>query len=303
MVEAAYVRSLTGAPPRLGAPAGSCDTHIHFYKSGAPALPGTLNPPEATVADYRQVMQRLGIDRAIVVQPNAYGDDNRVILEGVKALGDCARAAVVVKPGVSDSTLESLTKAGARAIRFMNLPGGTLTLESLDEMAARVRPFGWSALVQLDGTTLPQFEDKLKRLPVNYVIDHCGKFLSPVGPDDEPFRCLLRLVETGRCWVKIAAAYEFSKDSPRFEDVGRLMRVLIKAAPERMIWASNWPHAAAATVGYPDDAALLDLLLDWAPDEATRRKILAENPAALYGFASSYDPGQELRWNPPARRH
>ena len=165
----------------------------------------------------------------------------------------------------------------------MNLLGGTLTLDALDEMAPRVKPFGWSAVVQLDGTTLPDYEAKLRRMPINYVIDHCGKFLSPVGPDDEPFRCLLRLVETGKCWVKIAAAYEFSK-APGFEDIGRLMRVLVRAAPERVIWASNWPHAAAAKVGYPDDAALLDLLLDWAPDEAVRKKILADNPAALYGF-------------------
>ena len=108
--EQAYVRTLTGDPPRLKAAAGACDTHIHFYKSGAPTLPGTLNPPEATVADYHQVMQRLGIERAVVVQPNAYGDDNSVILDGVKVLGDCARAAVVVKPGVGDATLEALTR-------------------------------------------------------------------------------------------------------------------------------------------------------------------------------------------------
>ncbi len=279
-----YSRKLTGASPRLKAPAGTCDTHIHFYKADAPALPGTLNPPEATVADYAQVMDWLGIERAVVVQPNAYGDDNSVIMEGVKALGDRARAAVVVKPGVSDAELEALTQDGARAIRFMNLLGGTLTLDALDEMAPRVKNFGWSAVVQLDGTTLPDHEAKLKRMPINYVIDHCGKFLSPVAPEDEAFRCLLRLVETGKCWVKIAAAYEFSKEAPRFEDVGRLMRVLIRTAPERVIWASNWPHAAAAKVGYPDDAALMDLLLDWAPDESVRKKILADNPAQLYGF-------------------
>jgi D-galactarolactone isomerase len=282
--ERAYFRTLTGAPPRLPAPPGTCDTHIHFYKAGAPALPGTLLPPEATPADYRQVMRWLGIERAVVVQPNAYGDDNSVIMEGVRALGDCARAAVVVKPGVDDATLDALTRGGARALRFMNLLGGTLTLDALDEMAPRVKPFGWSAVVQLDGTTLPEHEARLKRMPVNYVIDHCGKFLAPVEPEDEAFRCLLRLVETGKCWVKIAAAYEFSNDPPRFEDVGRLMRPLIRQAPDRVIWASNWPHAAAAKVGYPNDAALLDLLLDWAPDEAVRRKILADNAAELYGF-------------------
>ncbi len=280
-----FARKLTGAPPRLKAPAGTCDTHMHFYSRTYPALPGTLNPPDATIDDYRQVKQWLGIDRAIVVQPNAYGDDNRATMAGVKALGANARAVIVVKPDISEQALDDLTKNGARGIRFMNLLGGTLTFAHMDEMAARVRPFGWSAIVQLDGRTLPEHEAQLRRLGLDYVIDHCGKFLEPVAPDHESFRTLLRLVETGRCWVKIAGAYEFSKSgAPAFEDVGRLMRILIRHALERVVWGTNWPHALAEKVGYPDDAALLDLLLNWAPDEAVRRRILVDNPAALYGF-------------------
>ena len=279
------VRNLTGAPPQLKAPSGMCDTHMHFYDRQYPALPNTLNPPDASVADYRQVMAWLGIERAVVVQPNAYGDDNRLTMAGVKALGDMARGVVVVKPGIADAELDSLTKAGAVGIRFMNLFGGTLTWEHMDEMAARVHPFGWSAIVQLDGCKLPENEMQLRRLPVNYVIDHCGRFMEPVAVDSAAFRTLLRLVETGRCWVKISGAYEFSKEGgTAFEDVGRLMRVLVKAAPERVIWGSNWPHALAEKIGYPDDAHLLDRLLDWAPDESVRRRILVDNPAALYGF-------------------
>ena len=278
-------RTLSGPPPRLRTPAGTCDTHMHFYSRAYPALPGTLNPPDATVEDYAQVKQWLGIDRCIVVQPNAYGDDNRATMVGVQQLGANARAVVVVKPGVTDQELERLTKGGARGIRFMNLLGGTLTFAHMDEMAARVRPFGWSAIVQLDGRTLPEHEAQLRRLGLDYVIDHCGKFLEPVAPDHESFRTLLRLVETGRCWVKVAGAYEFSKSgAPAFEDVGRLMRILIRHAPERVVWGTNWPHALAEKVGYPDDAALLDLLLDWAPDDAVRRRILVDNPAQLYGF-------------------
>jgi D-galactarolactone isomerase len=280
-----FTRTLTGAPPRLKASAGTCDTHMHFYSRAYPALPGTLNPPDATVDDYRHVKQWLGIDRAIVVQPNAYGDDNRATMAGVKALGANARAVVVVKPGISDQALDELTRNGARGIRFMNLLGGTLTFAHMDEMAARVRPFGWSAIVQLDGRTLPDHEAQLRCLGLDYVIDHCGKFLEPVAPDHESFRTLLRLVETGRCWVKIAGAYEFSKSGgPAFEDVGRLMRILIRHAPERVVWGTNWPHALAEKVGYPDDAALLDLLLDWAPDDAVRHRILVDNPAELYGL-------------------
>lgn len=282
MANAPFTRALTGSAPRLKTPAGTCDTHMHFYSRAYPALPGTLNPPDATVADYAQVKQWLGIDRSIVVQPNAYGDDNRAIMAGVKELGANARAIVVVKPGVAEAELDRLTKEGARGIRFMNLLGGTLTFAQMDEMAARVRPFGWSAIVQLDGRTLPEHEAQLRRLALDYVIDHCGKFLEPVAPDHESFKTLLRLAETGRCWVKIAGAYEFSKSGgPAYDDVARLMRILIKAAPERVIWGTNWPHALAEKIGYPDDGALLDLLLDWAPDEAVRRRILADNPAKL----------------------
>jgi len=149
-----------------------------------------------------------------------------------------------------------------------------------------VHPFGWHANLQLDGRELPKYEAQIKRLPGKFVIDHVGKFLEPVAPDHESFKTLLRLVDTGRCWVKLSAPYEVSKTgAPKYEDVGRLAKALVKHAPERMLWASNWPHPGAPKDAMPDDADLLDVLLDWAPDDSTRRKILTENPAELYGFA------------------
>ncbi len=279
-------RILTGEPPRLKAPAGTCDTHIHFYDARYTALPGTPTPPDASVADYRQVMSWLGIDRCVIVQPNAYGDDNRLTLDSVAALGmDKARAVVVVKPGVPDSELEALTKAGARAARIMALHGGTVGLDQLDAVAAQIHPFGWHPIVQLNGRNLPDHEAQLLALPGTFVIDHVGKFIDPVTPDDPAFRSLLRLLETGRCYIKISAPYETSKTGgPAYEDVGLLAKALIRAAPDHTLWASNWPHAQAAKFGYPNDAGLLDLLLDWAPDETAIRKMLVDNPARLYGF-------------------
>ncbi len=279
-------RILTGEPPRLKAPAGTCDTHIHFYDSRYAALPGTPTPPDASVEDYRQVMKWLGIERSVIVQPNAYGDDNRLTMDSVAALGaDRTRAVVVVKPGLPEAELDALTKAGARGARIMALHGGTVGLDQLDAVAAMIHPFGWHPIVQLDGRNLPDHEAQLLRLPGTFVIDHVGKFLEPVTTDHPAFRSLLRLLETGRCYIKISAPYETSKTGgPAYADVGALAKELIRAAPDRAIWASNWPHAQAAKFGYPNDAALLDLLLDWAPDEATTRKILVDNPARLYGF-------------------
>jgi len=191
----------------------------------------------------------------------------------------------VVKPGVGDDELERLTKGGICALRIMTLHGGMLGFDVMDSLMARVHPFGWHANIQLDGRELPKVEAQIKRLPGKFVIDHTGKYLEPVPPEHEAFKSLLRLVDTGRCWVKLSAPYETSKTGgPRYEDVGRLARALVSKAPERMLWASNWPHPSVPKEKRPADEDLLDLLADWASDETTRKKILADNPAELYGF-------------------
>ncbi|MGH6623355.1 MAG: amidohydrolase family protein, partial [Burkholderiaceae bacterium] len=162
--------------------------------------------------------------------------------------------------------------------------------DRMHEVMARVHPFGWHANIQLDGRELPQWEETITKLPGRFVIDHIGKYLEPVAPEHGSFKSLLRLLDTGRCWVKLSAPYETSKaetskiGAPGYEDVSRLARALVKHAPDRMIWASNWPHPSAPRDNIPDDADLIDLLLDWAPDETTRRKILVDNPKELYGF-------------------
>jgi D-galactarolactone isomerase len=277
---------VSGRRPRLAAPAGSCDTHIHIYDRAVPNAPG--GPPipgHFPVAAYRAMQARLGLDRVIVVQPNAYRDDNRVTLDAIAALGAGAKGVGVVRPGAADAELERLTRGGIVAQRIFQLPNGAVGFAQMDDIIARVHPFGWHANIQLDGRELPQYEAQIGRLPGRFVIDHTGKYLEPVAPDHESFKSLLRLVDTGRCWVKLSAPYETSRDGPpRYGDVARLARALARHAPERMLWASNWPHPSAQP-SPPDDADLLDLLLEWAPDDATRRRILVDNPAELYGFA------------------
>jgi D-galactarolactone isomerase len=271
---------------KIRVPPHACDTHMHFYDAAAPAAPGTFLPGNFTVADYREVQQRLGLERVIVVQANAYADDNRVALSALKDLGGSARGVAVVKPDAQDRELERLTKGGMRAVRIMTLHGGLLGLDVMDAVAARVHPFGWHVNIQLDGRELPRHEAQIKRLPGKFVIDHTGKFLEPVDVSSAAFQSLMRLVDSGRCWVKLSAPYETSKTgAPRYEDVGRLARALVQHAPERMLWASNWPHPSARKPAPPRDEDLLDLLAEWAPDEKVQRRILAENPAELYGFA------------------
>lgn len=281
-------RPLSGPAPRLAAPKGTVDTHIHFYDARYPKhAKGPAPPAEAaTVEDYRRLQKWLGIERAVVVQPNAYGNDNRATLDAVAALGlDRARAVVVVDPDTPDAELERLTKAGARGVRIMCL-GGYLQWDVMDKVIARVAAFGWHPIVQFDGREFVEREAQLARIKGDYVIDHTGKFLEPVRTDTPAFKTLLRLVERGNCYVKLSAPYETSKSGPpHYSDVGVLAKALARTAPERMLWASNWPHVSMSRANYPDDANLLDLLVEWAPDDAAIRKILVDNPSRLYGFS------------------
>ena len=272
--------------PKLVAPPGACDTHMHFYDEHVPPAPG--GPPlpgNFTVPMYQALQKRLGLERVIVVQPNAYQFDNRVTLDAIRALGPKAKGVGVVKPDATSAEIVSLTMGGICAQRIFNLPNGAVGFDKMDQVMAKVHPFGWHANIQLDGRDMLKYETQIKKLPGKFVIDHVGKFLEPVPLHHEAFRSLLRLLDTGRCWVKLSAPYEVSRTGPpKYEDVARLAKALVKHAPERMLWASNWPHPGVTGDKRPDDDAMLDLLLDWAPDDATRKQILVDNPAELYKF-------------------
>ncbi len=270
--------------PKLRAPKGATDTHMHVYEPGyAMATTALIPPPPGALADYRSVQKRLGLERVVIVQPSSYGIDNTCTLEAVSKLGDAARCVVTIDDATSDDELALLTKKGARGIRFFMLPGGAVSWEILDRMAARTREHGWHVQLQLDGRTLPDRLAQLKRLPGGLVIDHVGRMHEPVPLDHPGVKALFELVDRG-AWVKLSAPYESSKEGPPvYGDVGMLATGLAKRAPERMLWASNWPHPNWDP--RPDDAMMFDTLLHWIDDEGLRNRILVDNPAKLYGWA------------------
>ena len=277
---------MTDAAPRLKAPALACDSHIHIYDSTTPLAPtATARAPAwATVAAYRAVQKRIGTKRVIVVQPTAYGTDNRCTVAAIAELGQAStRGVAVIDTSVSAAELQRLNVIGIRGARFQMLPGGALPWEQMEPVAARIADLGWHIQMQMDGRILKDREALISRLPCTVVIDHVGKFLEPVPVSHPGFQSLLRLLDRGNVWLKLAAPYEVSKSGPPlYADVGALAKRAVETHPERMVWASNWPHVAAAVP--EDDAMMLDLLLDWAPDTATRNRILVDNPSELYGF-------------------
>jgi D-galactarolactone isomerase len=280
-------RKLTGEPPRLKLPPKATDTHMHIYDDHFPGRDG--GPPKpplpASLDDYKKLQSWLGLERVVFVQGAAYQFDNACLLDALERFEGAARGIAVVGPDVDEATLENLTARGVRGARIMHLPGGAVGMGDLLAIDARTRPFGWKPIVQFDGRDIADYLAILEALPGDYVIDHAGKFLEPVGVDSPEFKTLLKLIDRGNCYVKIAACYETSKiGPPTYADVGALSKALIQHAPERMLYATNWPHVSKPIDDQPDDRGLLDLMLDWAPDENVRKLIFVYNPARLYGF-------------------
>ena len=266
-------------------PRGACDCHVHIFDPAHP-LPGRppQETPDATLAAYRAVQQATGLERVVLVQANGYGSDNSCMLDALAVLGrSAARGIAVVAPDAPRERLAELDAQGVCGIRFHLLPGGLLSWEALPRLSRLAADLGWHVQVQCDGRTLAEHAQLLAGLPCPVVIDHIGKFLEPVPVSHPGFVSLLRLLERGDVWVKLSAPYEVSRSGPPdYADVSTLARALADAAPERMDWASNWPHPWVNEP--PGEADLIALLSSWVPDANRRQAILVENPARLYNF-------------------
>jgi D-galactarolactone isomerase len=268
-----------------GTPPGATDTHLHVYGPGCGSLTAAAGTASAgTLAEYRAEMVRLGLARAVLIQPVAYGTNNTCMLAALAALGPAARGVAVVPEDVGDRDLDLLGAQGVAGLRcFLLGVAGTTNWDRAARLAPRIAERGWHVDLQLDATELPEREISIHRLPGSLVIDHMGRLPSPPDPGGPEMAALLRLMDTGRVWIKLSAPYYSSRSGPsRYEDTVPVARRLVSHAPDRCLWASNWPYPKQEP--RPDTLELFHLLDVWAPDEKTRRRILVDNPAALYGF-------------------
>ncbi|NOE32159.1 amidohydrolase family protein [Ruegeria sp. HKCCD7318] len=283
-------RSFSGRAPEIKLPAGAIDTHLHVYLSGFPALPGGPALPEGQpgLSEYRQVKSRLGIDRFVITQGNAHQTNNANLLAALNETGKVARGVAAIDAETSDAELEMLKDGGAVGTRIVDLPGGAVGLNQLEEVDARASAAGWMIAIQFDGSNISDHVERLSKLRSRWVLDHHGKFLRSLAPDGDEIRMLKRLVDGGRCWFKFAGCYESSiEGEPHYSDVAKVSRIMAAYAPERIVWGTNFPHnSATKTADYPNDAALLDTVLSWFPDDRARHLALVENAEELYGFQS-----------------
>lgn len=277
-------------PPRFAVPAGACDTHLHVFgpESRYPYSPKRgYTPPDASIDEMRRLHSILGIERCVITQPSVYGTDNRATLDAVATSPETMRAVVAVDGSVTDRELSDLHDAGARGVRLNLVDKGGMPFDRMDDVhrfAERLRPMGWHIEVLIHVSEFPDLKNTLSAIPVDVVVGHLGYMKTSEGLDNPGFREFMDLLRDGKCWAKLTGTYRVTtNDAPPYDDVVPVAQTLIEAAPERMIWGTDWPHPFHYRT-MPNDGYLLDQLADWTSDEAMRRKILVENPETLYGF-------------------
>jgi len=277
------------APAKTKAPPNATDCHHHIYSSRFKVDPNsTLRPGDAPVADYRLLQKRIGTSRNVIVQPSTYGVFNDGLIEALAECGPSARGVAVVNASVTDDELKRLDAARVRGVRFnLATPGGATSIEMLEPVAKRIAPMGWHVQFNMSADMMIAAKDILNRLPCQIVFDHLAHIPQPAGAGHPAFAVVVDLLQKGKAWVKLSGAYQDTKvGPPTYADTIPLAQAYVKAAPERLVWGSDWPHPSEQSKpALPDDAVLFDLLAQWAPDDAVRNRILVDNPAKLYGFA------------------
>jgi predicted TIM-barrel fold metal-dependent hydrolase len=238
--------------------------------------------------DYRHMLSRLGVRRAVLVQPSIYGNDNRLLLDTLAGDPACLRGVAVASDDVSSDELAHWHAAGVRGLR-VNLvdrhdAGGPLPFAMLQTLAKRIAPMGWHLELLAHVDAYPQELMRLQELAVPVVFGHFGYPSIGRSVDDQGFQSLLRLLATGRAWVKLTGPYRLTRAPLPYAPCDVLMQALLAAAPERLVWGSDWPHVMLRG-DMPNDADLADLISRWLPDAAQRRQVLVDSPAILYDFS------------------
>ena len=275
------------AVAKTKAPADAADCHHHIYASHFKIDPNSkLRPGDASVSDYHLLQKRIGTSRNVIVQPSTYGVFNDGLVEALGECGPSARGVAVVNTDVTDAELKRLDAARVRGIRFnLATPGGATTIAMLEPLAKRIAPLGWHIQMNAGADVVVDNKDLLNRLPCPIVFDHLAHVPEPVGIAHPVFGIVADLLHKDKAWVKLSGAYADTKvGPPTYADSTTVAQAYVNAAPERLVWGSDWPHPSEPNDRKPDDALLFDLLAAWAPDEAVRNRILVDNAAKLYGF-------------------
>lgn len=269
--------------PRFPLPPHSCDTHFHVFEPGFAHVPEPLYTfPDGTIEQYLALTDWLGLQRMVLVQPTYYGTDNSLLIETLRRIGPRCRAVARIETDATEQELDGYHEAGVRGIRldlFARSSWPTADIIAyIRQMAARARPRGWHLQFYTPGTVVRDLLPFLSDFEDTFVIDHMGYMKESEGLTPADFDRLVGILAGGHCYLKLSGPYRIAPGKP-LSSVEPIGRALVAARPDRLIWGSDWPHLPN---GQRDTGELLNLLADWAPDEADRHRILVESPARLF---------------------
>lgn len=276
--------------PKFTVPAHACDTHAHVFGPGNtyPFIPnGLYTPSDALLGDFRHMLNTLGVERAVLVQPSIYGTNNDCMLDALKQDSKRLRGIAVIPFDADPRTLELLHAQGVRGVRCnivdLKTGAGQLPLEALRGLARRIKPFGWHVEFLMHVDEFPTLDRQLADFPVECSFGHLGYVPAAKRTGTEGFKALLRLTRDGKAWVKLTAPYRLTLSEMPYSDTAEFAQALVEAAPQRLLWGSDWPHVRVKST-MPNDGGLFDVFAGWVPDERVRQRILVDNPAELYDF-------------------
>lgn len=279
--------SAGGNYPSVTVPENACDSHHHIYDPVHFAYPNPdlTSPPPAASDAYQLLQKRLGLTRNVIVTPSVYGTDNGCTLDALKKMGRNARAVVVIDPSISEEELVKMDEMGVCGIRFFIPQGGSSDPDLIRKLAGRIAPLGWHICFWMSADTTVEMENLLSNLPCPIVFDHRGHLPASEGIRHKAFRIITDLMKEKKAYVKLSALYHDSIKE-NYSDTKEVGRAYIKAAPDQVLWGTDWPHPSeySSKRGMPNDADLLDALYEQAGDQETMNMILVDNPARLYHF-------------------
>ena len=274
--------------PAYRPPPGATDCHAHIF-GPVDRFPyseeRTYTPEECTADDYAEMLATIGFTRAALVQGGAHTTDNRAILDAIARNYERYRGVAVIPPGLRSDQLAMLDAGGIRGVRLSTMSGSGIGFSHFARLADEVHEFEWHVVLHFkDAAELLDVVPVLERIRNPFVLDHMARITAADGIDSAPFRALLQLLDTDRCYVKLASLYRLSGEAYPHRDLLPMIHAVVAARPDRIIWGSNWPHPIHYHGAMPNDGDLVDLIPLWVPDPADRQRMLVDNPNALYGF-------------------
>jgi predicted TIM-barrel fold metal-dependent hydrolase len=271
--------------PQYVPPPGACDAHCHVFGPGAkfPYAPNrSYTPPDAPKEQLAALHKHLGFSRAVLVQASCHGIDNAAVIDALNGSQGAWRGVCMINDLVTDAELRTLHAAGVRGARFNFVAhlGGAPDLRVIEAVVKRIKPLGWHLQVHLDAQDIAAYRDFLLGLEIPFIIDHMGRVVAKNGLEQKPFQLLLDLLKDERVWVKVSGSERVSSTGHPFHDAMPYARALVAAAPDRVLWGTDYPHPNVKEM--PNDGEQVDLFARTIEDDATRRKILIDNPTRLY---------------------